>query len=254
MAKSTATLEWCVIRLGEDLNWWVEEVSDTIHWDTDGLSIIDPRQIAHIVELIEPLRDYGFDPDIFERAFLPFRIEKNLKKNQVRVARVKESLLESEEKLFALPDTLNDENSAYADLLDHLTRMRVKLLNDIIDFDQKLTVDELEEEIREESNASFMEGKAVHLYTEIVSVLDYVPAGWEIDGDEEEAPAKKEAADAEDFPDVEEDEEALKGDDSLRWDDEEEEKEEKEEKEDDGDEDDEEEDEDAAPKKKRSRR
>ena len=254
MAKSTATLEWCVVRLGDDLNWWVEEVSDTIHWDTDGLSIIDPRQIAHIVELIEPLRDYGFDPDIFERAFLPFRIEKNLKKNQVRVARVKESLLESEEKLFALPDTLNDENSAYADLLDHLTRMRVKLLNDIIDFDQKLTVDELEEEIREESNASFMEGKAVHLYTEIVSVLDYVPAGWEIDGDEEEAPAKKEAADAEDFPDVEEDEEALKGDDSLRWDDEEEEKEEKEEKEDDGDEDDEEEDEDAAPKKKRSRR
>jgi len=255
MAKSTATLEWCVVRLGEDLNWWVEEVSDTIHWDTDGLSIIDPRQMDHIVELIDPLRDYGFDPDIFERAFLPFRIDKNLKKNQVRVARVKESLLESEEKLFALPDTLNDENSAYADLLDHLTRLRVKMLNDIIDFDQKLTVDELEEEIREESNASFMEGKAVHLYTEIVSVLDYVPAGWEIDGDEEEVPTKKEAADADDFPDVEEDEEALKGDDSLRWDEDDDEEESEDEKEkDDDEEDDEEEEAAAAPKKKRSRK
>lgn len=246
-----------MIRLGDDLNWWVEEVSDTIHWDTDGLSIIDPRQIGHILELVDPLRDYGFDPDIFERAFLSFRIDENLKKNQVRVVRVKESLLESEEKLFALPDTLNDENSAYADLLDHLTRLRVKLLNDIIDFDQKLTVDELEEEIREESNASFMEGKAIHLYTEIVSVLDYVPAGWEIDGDEEEAPVKKEVAEAEDFPDIEEDDEALKGDDSLRWDEDEEkgekedEKEEDDEDEDAEDDDDEEED---APKKKRSRK
>lgn len=255
MAKSTATLEWCVVRLGKDLNWWVEEVSDTIHWDTDGLSIIDPRQMDHLVELIDPLRDYGFDPDIFERAFIPFRIEKKLTKGKVRLARVKESFLESEEKLFALPDTLNDENSAYADLLDHLTRLRVKLLNDIIDFDQKLTVDELEEEIREESNVSFMEGKAVHLYTEIVSVLDYVPAGWEIDSDEEEAPAKKEADDAEDFPDIEEDDEALKGDDSLRWDEDDEEKDEEsedEEKEDDADEDEEEEV--VAPKRKRSRK
>lgn len=246
-----------MIRLGDDLNWWVEEVSDTVHWDTDGLSIIDPRQIDHIIELIDPMRDYGFDPDIFERAFIPFRIDKDLKKNRVRIIRVKESLLESEEKLFALPDTLDDENSAYADLIDHLTRLRVKLLNDLIDFEQKLTVDELEEEIREEANADFMEGKAVHLYTEIVSVLDYVPAGWEIDADTEEDEPKAKAEEADEFPEIEEDEEALKGDDSLRWDEDEEEEEEEKSDDEGKEEDDDEEDdekEEPAPKKKRGRR
>lgn len=230
MPKSTSTLDWCVVRLGDDMNWWVEEVSDAVRWDTDGLSIIDPRQLDHVIELIEPLRDYGFDPDLMERAFLLFRIEKDLGKNRVRLVRVKDSVLESEEKLFALPDTIDDENSAYADFLDHVTRLRVKMLNDLFDFEQKLTVDEVEDEIREDNNIDFLEGKSLHLYTEIVSVLDYMPAGWEVDEDEDTPRAKKaaEPEEDEDFPDVEEgDEEELKGDESLRWDeDEEEEKEE----------------------------
>lgn len=230
MAKSTSSLDWCVVRLGDDLNWWVEEVSDSVHWDTDGLSIIDPRQVDHVLELIEPLRDYGFDPDIMERAFLPFRIDKDLGKNRVRLARVKESVLESEEKLFALPDTLNDENSPYADFLDHITRLRVKMLNDLFDFEQKLTVDEVEDELREENNADFMEGKSVHLYTEIVGVLDFMPAGWEVDEDEDTPRAKKpEPEEEHDFPDVEEgDEEELK-DETLRWDEDEDDEKKKEE-------------------------
>jgi hypothetical protein len=226
MAKSTSTLDWCVVRLGDDMNWWVEEVSDPVRWDTDGLSIIDPRQLDHLVELIEPLRDYGFDPNIMERAFITVRIEKDLGKNRVRLVRVKDSILESEEKLFVLGDTLDDENSPYADFLDHITRLRVKMLNDLFDFEQKLTVDEVEDEIREENNADFMEGKAVHLYTEILSVLEYAPAGWDTDEDEETPRGKKvaEEAEADDLPEIEEGDEAeLKDDDTLRWDDEEEE-------------------------------
>ena len=56
MAKGTPQLEWCIVRLGDDHNWWVDEVSDPVHWDVDGLSIIDPRQVDHLIELIEPLR------------------------------------------------------------------------------------------------------------------------------------------------------------------------------------------------------
>ena len=271
MAKSSPTLEWCLVRLGEDLNWWVEEVSDTVHWDTDGLSIIDPRQLDHLIETIEPLRDYGFDPDIMERAFIPFRIDKEMGKNRVRLIRVKDSVLESDEKLFVLPDTLDDENSPYADLLDHLTRLRVKMLNDIFDFEQKLTVDEVEDEIREEANADFMEGKSVHLYNELTAVLDYVPAGWDLDDDEDAPRAKKTEPEDEDFPDVEEDEEELKGDESLKWDEDEEEEseefgpdgkpvakgadddEDEDEEEEEKDDDDEEE-EDKAPRRKRGRR
>ena len=125
MAKAAPQLEWCIVRLGEDHNWWVEEVSDPVRWDVDGLSIIDPRQVQHIIELIEPMRDYGFEQDVMERAFIPFRIEKDLGAGHVRLSRVKDSLFESEDKLFALPDLLDEENGPYADFLDHITRMRV---------------------------------------------------------------------------------------------------------------------------------
>lgn len=228
MAKGTKQLEWCIVRLGEDHNWWVDEISDAVHWDVDGLSIIDPRQVDHLVEAIEPLREYGFDPDVFERAFVPFRINKDLGKGRVRLQRSKEPLLESEEKLFALPDVIDEENGPYADLLDHLTRLRVKLLNDLFDFEEKLTVDEVEDQIREAQNSDFIEGKAVHLFTELTSILDFVPAGYGDDEDEETAgPARRKAADDgdADLPEIEEEEdERMKNDASLKWDDDEGEK------------------------------
>src|SRR5690606_16114942 len=81
---------------------------------------------------------------------------------------------------------------------------------------------------REEQNASFIEGKAVHCFTELTDILEYVPAGWESEeGDDEEdadvdAAAAEEEIDAADLPDIDEaEEEALKGDTSLKWDDDE---------------------------------
>jgi hypothetical protein len=216
MAKGSPQLEWCVVRLGEDHNWWVDEVSDPVHWDVDGLSIIDPRQVDHIVELIEPLREYGFDQDVFERAFIPFRITKDLGKGKVRLARIKQPLLESEEKLFALPDIIDEENGPYADFLDHITRLRVKMLNELLDLEEKLTIDEVEDQIREDQNNDFIEGKAVHLFTEITAILDFTPEGHSEDEDEVEKDEDDEAADV---PDVdEEDDEQLKNDSSLKWD------------------------------------
>jgi hypothetical protein len=222
MAKGSPQLEWCVVRLGEDHNWWVDEVSDPVHWDVDGLSIIDPRQVDHIIELIDPLREYGFDSDLFERAFIPFRITKDLGKGKVRLARTKQPLLESEEKLFALPDVIDEENGPYADFLDHITRLRVKLLNELLDLEEKLTVDEVEDQIREAQNNDFIEGKAVHLFSEITAILDFMPAGH--GEDEDDADKGADEAEEDDLPEVEEDEEEkLKGDASLKWDEDEEE-------------------------------
>src|SRR5678809_608845 len=89
-----STLDWTVVRLGDDHNWWVAETSDPVRWDVDGLSIVDPRQLQHLIELVDPLRDYGFDQDIFEAAFIPFRIDKDLGNGKVRLKRVKESLFD----------------------------------------------------------------------------------------------------------------------------------------------------------------
>jgi hypothetical protein len=218
MAKATSTLEWCIVRLGDDHNWWVAETSDPVRWDVDGLSIIDPRQLSHLIELVDPLRDYGFDQDVMERAFILFRIEKDLGGGKVRLKRTKESLFESEEKLFVLPDVLDEENGPYADLLDLLTRCRVKMLNDLFDFESKLTVDEVEDELREAQNSHFIEGRAVHSFDEITAILDFMPAGYESD---DEKPAKSTEED-DDLPELDEaEEEKLKNDESLKWDDDE---------------------------------
>jgi hypothetical protein len=221
MAKAISTLDWCIVRLGDDHNWWVAETSDPVRWDVDGLSIVDPRQLAHLIELVDPLRDYGFDQDIFESAFIPFRIDKDLGNAKVRLKRVKESLFESEEKIFALPDILDEENGPYADLLDHLTRCRVKMLNDLFNFEAKLSVDEVEDEIREDQNSHFIQGKAVHTFEELTGILDYMPAGYDTD---EEAPAKGiEDEEDDDLPELDEaEEEKLKNDESLKWDEDEE--------------------------------
>ena len=269
MAKTSPQLEWCIVRLGEDMNWWVDEISDEIHWDVDGLSILDPRQLSHLIELLEPLHDYVFDPDLFESAFYAFKIEKDLGGGRVRLSRSSESLLDSEEVLFALPDILDEETGPYADFLDHISKLRVKMLNDVMNFEKKLTVDELEEQIRDEQNNNFLEGKSVHLFNEILSIVDFAPAGWEIDRDDDDDDGSEEVetdedadVDVDDLPDVEEeDDESLKQDASLRWDEDDDEDEEedddegKEESESDEDgedwSEDEEDDEDEKPRRKR---
>ncbi len=222
MAKSSVLLDWCNVRLGSDHNWWVDEVSDPVRWDVDGLSIVDPRQMAHLIEHVEPLRDYGFDQEMMEAAFIPFRIEKEVPKKLVRLKRVKDSFFESEEKLFGLPDILDEENGPYADLLDHLTRCRVKMLNDLFAFESKLTVDELEDELRENQNADYAEGKALHAHNELIAILDFMPAGYEME-EGEETPRKGKAKAEDDIDDAdlpqldESEEEQLKNDQTLAW-------------------------------------
>ena len=226
MPKSSNKLEWCLARIGEDMNWWVTEVSDPIHWDVDGLGIVDPRQISYILEQCDALREYGFDADIVDDAFCSFRIDSEAKNEQVRLVETNESLLEDDNTHFALPDIIDEEKGPYADLLDQITRFRVKMLNDLIEFDQNLTVDELEEEIRERQTQDYMEGKSVHPFLEVISILEYVPEGYELD---DEGPSSRDEDDIEDIPEFDEENEKIEEDETMRWDDEDEDEEEEDE-------------------------
>lgn len=223
MAILSPKLKWIVVRLGKDANWWVQETSDPINWDTvDGLSILDPRQIAYVIDAIDQLIEYGFQPNTIDQAFYKFHVLKDLGKGRIKLERVKDSLFDSTEPLFALPNIVDEEKGPYADLINQLTRARVKMLNDLIDFEQHLTIDELEEEIREHQAADYMEGKAVHAFTELISILEYVPEGYELDLGEEESSTKdlEEGSGLdEEFPDLEE--EDLEQDETMRWGDEE---------------------------------
>ena len=93
-------------------------------------------------------------------------------------------------------------------------------LNDLFSFEAKLSVDEVEDEIREDQNAHFIEGKALHTFEELTAILDYMPAGHETD---DEAPAKSPEDDEDDLSELDaEEEEKLKNDESLKWDEDEE--------------------------------
>ncbi|OHE74302.1 MAG: hypothetical protein A2007_04390 [Verrucomicrobia bacterium GWC2_42_7] len=165
------------------------------------------------------MREYGLKPDLFESAFYAFRIEKDLGKGRLRLVRCEESLLGSEEMLFALPNSLDEDKSTYADFLDHITKLRVKMLNDMISFEQKLTIEEIEEDIREREQADYLEGKSIHSFKEIIDVVEYVPDGYELDSDEE-SPGKK-SNDEEDIPELGDDyeleEEDIEEDETMKW-------------------------------------
>jgi hypothetical protein len=229
MSKPTNKLTWVKAQLGEDSNWWASEISDPIHWDVDGLGIIDPKQFQYMMELLDPLSDYGLKTELIEDAFYSFGIENFDKKEQIiHLKRIQDSILDSDELIFALPDVLDDDKGPYADFIDHITRLRIKLLNDLIDFSSKLTIEELEEDIRETQNQDFMEGRASHYFNEIVAILEYVPAGFVLDSDDEDDAGDDCSVDdelANVIPDSDvsdEGDEPLLADDTMKWDEDEE--------------------------------
>ena len=224
MTNTTSKLTWCKARIGEDMNWWIQEISDPIHWDIDGLGIIDPRQFQHILDLIESLSDYGLQNELVEEAFYSFAIDTIEEDKSVLLKRINDSILESEEQLFALPNVMDDEKGPYADLINHITKLRVQLLNDLIDFSQSFTIEELEEEIRETQNNDFMEGRASHFFNEMTAILEYVPEGFELDDEDSSVPKTEDEELQKELSDVEADtSETIEADDTMKWEEEEEE-------------------------------
>jgi hypothetical protein len=190
-------LSWCIVKLGDDFNWWIHEVSDDIHWETDGMGILDPNQVEHIVDLFVQMQAYGLRYEIVESAFLTFSIEKEMSKGMVKLVATEEEVMSSREKLFAMPNMVDDRDGPYVDFIDHIISVRVKMLNVNLDFKQPLSIEELEENIRDEQQREYMDGKKIHAFDEIVAILDYVPAGYVLDDDPDEQNLNEES----DLPD-----------------------------------------------------
>ncbi len=223
MAKSSPKLNWCKVRLGKDLNWWVCETSDKVNWDIDGYSLIDPRQAAHMLETLDGLREYGLDDSIVEKAFIPFSISQRCAKDCVKLTRTTDSVLDAyEQQLFLLPDTIDDERSSYAEFLDHITALQIKMLNDTFRFEKDIAIEDMEEEIRENYSNDYMEGKAIHCFHEIMDILEYVPEGYSLEEEEDEDDTEEDD-DYEDIEDLPDDDENIEEDETMHWEDDEEE-------------------------------
>ncbi|MEC8014269.1 MAG: hypothetical protein VX153_08585 [Verrucomicrobiota bacterium] len=227
MKKTGPSLDWCIVRLGEDENWWVESISDKENWDVEDLGIIDPKQFLHISELIDSMTEFGLDSQLVDEAFFTFEIAEELKDGKIKLVRVRDSLLKAEDMLFALPDVLDEEKGPYADFLNHISSVRVSMLNDLIDFTEPYTQEEMEEVLAEKENNDFLEAKRSHFSEELISILEFVPEGFAIDSDlDEESDSSSE--EEEDYSDLEtglvevsEKEEKLLPDEDLKWEEEE---------------------------------
>jgi len=222
MAVTSSKLTWCTIRLKKDTSrWWVKENSDPKHYDPDGLGILDPHQLPWVLDNLDPLREYGLSNEILEAAFVPFQIHSIEKDETVRLARVAEHILDSEELLFALPNIKDGEKGSYADFLEHITRLRVKFINDTIKLEQKLTIEDVDEQLGDMRNQALIEGRDIHPFEEITDILEFVPAGHEVpaDDDDDDKPARVSSAAEEiaDLPEVEDDDKLNK---ELKWDEE----------------------------------
>ena len=228
MKKTGPSLDWCVVRLGDKENWWVDSISDKENWDVDDLSIIDPKQFLHISELLDSMTEFGLDSQFVDEAFFTFEISEELDGGLIKLVRVRDSLLKAEDMLFALPDVLDEEKGPYADFLSHVSKIRVSMLNDLIDFAEPYTLEEMEEVLSEKQNNDFLESQRSHFSDELIAILEFVPDGFVIDSDldEEGTDSKK---DGEDYSDLEADlvevsdkEEKLLPDEDLKWEEEEE--------------------------------
>ena len=108
MKKTGPSLDWCIVRLGDDNNWWVESISDNENWDLDDLGIIDPKQFLHISELLDSMTEFGLESQLVDEAFFTFEISEEIEGSLVKLIRVRDSLLKAEDCLLYTSDAADD--------------------------------------------------------------------------------------------------------------------------------------------------
>ena len=84
--------QWMIVQLGEDLNWWIQATNE--EQNPGGLihGVLDPRQVAHLTQLLDTYRPYGFQPDQLAEAFQVYVAESELDENQLRLVSTDESI------------------------------------------------------------------------------------------------------------------------------------------------------------------
>ncbi|MDR1436097.1 MAG: hypothetical protein LBI39_02750 [Puniceicoccales bacterium] len=176
---------WCIAKLEEDYNWWVDEAENLPeNPDDERTSILDPKQVEYVFDSLEPLREFGLRSDVVLLAFRAFAIDKELSGGRVRLVATDGKIGESDEKLFALPRIYGESGDSYAEFLDHISLLRIKYLNSVHKFSQQLTASELEEEVRD--SVESVGSLPMHAFQEIASILEYCPAGFSPEEDDED--------------------------------------------------------------------
>lgn len=168
---------WLIVRLGEDFNWWVAETPDGEPGPAAECGILDPRQVADLVQRLAAYEVHGYRPELFREAFQFFELAGDLGGGTVRlVATHADALADDAPALFALPRRGTDDDGPYYDLLDAISAAHIRLINATHHYAQDCTEAEMFEELDARDTDRYFAAMALHAYDEIAEILDWSPA------------------------------------------------------------------------------
>jgi hypothetical protein len=162
-------------RLGDDLNWWVESADG----DTLARGVLDPRQVAHLVQSLDAYRRFGYHPELLTAAFQMYRIDAEVSEGVVRLAIADQNVFEDVGELFALPVLGNEEDGPYFELLDAVSTARIRRLNATHHYARNCTADEMTEELNALDSDRYFSEDTIHAFDELNEILEWSPAEWD---------------------------------------------------------------------------
>ncbi len=172
-------LRWITVRLGEDFNWWLQDTSAELSADTHSRGVLDPRQVAHLIEALDEYRPYGFRSQLLTEAFQLFTLESEISEGVLRLAATDADLFEEGSQPFALPLIADEGEGAYYSLLDAISAARIRKINATHAFARECTEDEMQEELSALDSDRYLADESIHAFDEINEILEWSPAEWD---------------------------------------------------------------------------
>jgi hypothetical protein len=169
---------WIVVRLADDLHWWVQETSDEPRAGRHSRGVLDPQQVAQLVEQLDAYQSYGYRREQFTAAFQVYEIHAEVADGCLRLVASEQDLFAAgAAQLFALP-ALTDEpgEGAYFDLLDTLETARIRHLNATHNYVRACTGEEMLEELEALDTDRYFGDDTLHAFDEISEILEWSPA------------------------------------------------------------------------------
>ena len=174
--------KWIVVRLGGDMNWWLDEASTDVYWGEGARGLLDPRQVEYLVEMLEEYHSYGFQRQLLDDAFQLFQLESELDDDRLRLAPAEQDEFDAGGQLFALPLINDEETGVYYDFLDALSAARIRKLNATHSYVRDCTELEMQEELAALDRDCYVASENIHCFEAINEILQWSPAEWDEPG------------------------------------------------------------------------
>ena len=161
------------------MNWWLDEASTDVYWGEGARGLLDPRQVAYLVERLEQYQEYGFQYQLLDAAFQLFQLESELDDDRLRLAPAEQDEFTAGGELFALPLINDEETGVYYDFLDAITAARIRQLNATHHYARNCTELEMQEELSALDRDRYVAAENIHCFDAIDEILQWSPAEWD---------------------------------------------------------------------------